>query len=61
VEVCIKGLCLIETEAGRQVNEDLLSAQEIHKRDLSRAKEEFEREMKKVREREAWNALKMGK
>jgi hypothetical protein len=65
-EVCIKGVCLIETEAVRQVNEDLLSAQEIHLRDLSRAKEQFqeyEREMKELREREAWirNALKMGK
>jgi hypothetical protein len=46
MEVCIKGLSLIETEAGRQVNEDSLRAQESFKRVISRLKEESEQTRK---------------
>jgi hypothetical protein len=46
MEVCIKGLSLIETEAGRQVNEDSLRAQEIYEREISRFKEESEQRRK---------------
>lgn len=42
-EICIERLPLIDTEAGRLVKEDILSAREKHKQEMQHLKEEREK------------------